>query len=104
MKFVMDLKLDENGDRREIRIYHSLPTIAALMLVAIYMGLSYLTNSSLLSGIVAGAISMCIMWRWIVAARRVDQMVCTECGRSLRGRMPWIYPPKKCKYCGHSRS
>ena len=89
-----------NEYRRTVHIYHGLPIVIAAVVIGGFMAAFLLSSNVILSGIIAGIPSVLLMWVWIRAAKKVDQWVCPNCKQSLRKKMTWVYPSKKCPTCG----
>jgi len=90
------------GDKyfRAVRLYHGLPSLIVVNVIAVFLGVFLLTGKPMLSAFAAAVPSVFLLWRWIVAARQIDQWVCTNCGQRLPKKLYWIYPPGKCPQCG----
>jgi len=83
--------------------YRSFPIIAAVLLVAVFLVVSFWTNNNYLAAIAAAVPSSLLMWRWVRAGREVDRWQCSKCGQPVKGaeKMPWTYPPDNCPRCGN---
>jgi hypothetical protein len=88
--------------RKAVKIYHVFPTLIALVVLVLFFACFYLTDSYLISTVAAGVPSLLLLWRWSAAARLIDRSGCPHCGKSLKGRLSWSYPPTKCPHCGAS--
>jgi hypothetical protein len=84
---------------RLTRIYHAFPVLAALSFVALFMGMTYLTKSYVLCGLVAAAAAVALLWRWTLAQHELLRWPCPHCGAQLSSKMSWSYPPKRCPHC-----
>ena len=90
----------QNEYFRAVRLYHGLPGLIVVALIAVFLGVFFLTGKPLLSAIAAAVPSTFLLWRWILAAKRVDLWVCANCGQRFPKKLYWIYPPKQCPNCG----
>jgi ribosomal protein S27AE len=91
---------DLRGLRKAVAIYHSFPSVIAVLLVGVFLAVIFVTNSYTLAFLAAAVPTMLLLWRWTVAAKMVDKSVCPRCGKSYKGKLTWIYPPKTCPHCG----
>jgi DNA-directed RNA polymerase subunit RPC12/RpoP len=93
--------MENTGDlaewRKSVAIYHSLPTIIAVLVVVLFMVTWYETDNYLLSASVAAAPSLILLWRWSTAAKLIG---CPHCSGNLKSRWYWSYPPRNCPNCG----
>jgi len=85
---------------RAVRLYRGLPGVVVLTMIVVFLVFFSLTGKPALSAVAAAVPSILLLWRWIVAARQIDQWVCTNCGQRLPKKLYWIYPPGKCPQCG----
>ena len=93
-------RVDPEDFRRAVLAYHGLPVVTAVTLVGIFLAGFFVTGSLLLSGVAAAIPSVFLVWRWILAGRRIDRLGCPKCGASFPKRMYWTYPPRVCPHCG----
>jgi hypothetical protein len=92
-------KDDSNALTTAVWIYRAVPAIAAIAVVSLFLGVFFFTNSYFLSGVAAGIPAIVLIWRWSVAGRLIDKWSCPRCGQNLKGKLTWVYPPKKCPHC-----
>jgi predicted RNA-binding Zn-ribbon protein involved in translation (DUF1610 family) len=84
-------------------LYHGLPAVAAIVLAPVFVAVFYATGSYLLSTATVASTAALILWKWVAVERQLDQFVCPKCGENITEtvRMPWVYPPRKCRNCDH---
>jgi len=87
--------------KKAVRIYHGFPSLAAVLVLGLYLLVFFLTSSNWLSVMVAAIPAVLLMWRWSVAGKLIDSG-CPHCGQNLKGKLLWSYPPKICPHCGAS--
>jgi predicted RNA-binding Zn-ribbon protein involved in translation (DUF1610 family) len=88
--------------RKGVRIYHAFPSLIAVVVVVVFLVSFFLAGSYLVAGIAAGIPALLLLWRWSVAGKLIDSYGCPRCGRSLKGKLTWVYPPAKCPHCGRA--
>lgn len=86
--------------RRKVMQYHSLPVTAAIVFVGVPVAASYLIGKVFWSILVASALSLILLWRWVVTGMQIDRWGCPKCGEPFPKKMRWSYPPKVCPNCG----
>lgn len=91
-------KDDSNALTTAVRIYHTVPVIAAIAVVSAFLCVLFYTSSYFLSGLAAGIPAIVLIWHWSVAGRLIDKWSCPQCGQNLKGKLRWVYPPKKCSH------
>jgi rRNA maturation endonuclease Nob1 len=84
--------------RRAVLAYEWLPTLAGFVLVGIFLAAFFLTGSYVLSALAAVALSLLLLWRWVLAGRQIDR--CPKCSNTFPKKMYWTYPPRVCASCG----
>lgn len=95
----MHSDIDRRDFQHAVRTYHALPMGIALLLIGVFFALFYLTENVALSLVAAGIPSAFLLWRWVLAAKRVDQWICKYCGEGFPKKMFVIYPPSTCPHC-----
>jgi len=89
--------------QQTIRLYHALPSLAAIIFFVLCVGLFFLTGSYWIAGAIAGLPAGLLIWRWSLAGRTIDrwaaQWNCPHCGTSFKESMTWSYPPSNCPSC-----
>jgi hypothetical protein len=88
--------------RKAVRIYHAFPSLMAVVVVGVFLVSFFLAGSYLVAAIAAGIPALLLLWRWSVAGKLIDNCGCPHCGRSLKGKLTWVYPPAKCPHCGRA--
>jgi|SRR5271167_782117 len=92
-----------NNFPRLRNLYHGLPAVAGIIVVPAFIAMLYVTGSYLLSGATVAVPVVFILWKWADIGKQLDQFACPKCGAEISktARMPWVYPPRKCRNCGH---
>jgi hypothetical protein len=88
--------------RKSVQIYHLFPSLIAILILCVFLGVFFLTNNYLLASLAAGLPATLLLWRWSVAGRLIDRWPCSQCGKTFKGKLVWKYPPSKCPHCGTS--
>ena len=83
-----------------VRKYHSLPGVSVVALLLTFFAAWYATGNEALAWFAAAVPACLVIWRWVVAARKIDICVCAKCGQRLPKKMLWKYPPDNCPRCG----
>lgn len=97
---MLSLPMDQmKSFRREVRLYHSLPSIAAFLIVPLFITAWYFAKTPVFPTLITSAAAVVLLWRWAIAGRRVDLWRCSNCGKSAKGMLVWSYPPANCPYC-----
>ena len=73
--------------QRELSAYQGLPVASAVILVCVFLAVFLMRGSYLLSSLAAALPSVFLMWRWIIAGRRIDRWGCPNCEKPF---------PRKC--------
>lgn len=92
----MDAKLF----RREKWLYRSLPVVAFVVLLWVFVLAQKLTGNNQVGLFAAFTAAALVMWRWKVSGMRLESWACPRCGKHLSRGMSWSFPPKKCPNCG----
>jgi len=95
----MESKANRYMYQRAVLAYHYLPGVIVVVLLGGFLAAFFATGSYLLSSFAAAAPALLLLWRWIVAARRVDHG-CPNCGNPFPKKMYWTFPPDVCPRCG----
>jgi hypothetical protein len=98
----MERSGDVNEFRKSVTIYHSFPSLTALVFVGLFLLTFLLSWSYWLSALAASIPAVPLLWRWSVAGRFVDKSGCPRCGKSWKGKLTWTHPPATCPHCGVS--
>jgi hypothetical protein len=96
--------IEETGSLREFRkavwIYHVFPSLIAVVVLLLFLASFFLSANYLVSAVTASVPALLLLWRWSAAGRLIDKCGCPQCGKSLKGKLAWTYPPAKCPHCG----
>ena len=96
----MQQPTDVQQFKKEVEIYHFFPTLAVISFVGVYLLSFFVIGSYWTAGSIAVVPAVVLLWRWSVAGKILDRVGCPTCGRTLKGKLRWSYPPKNCPHCG----